>query len=382
MHFVDLESLASLEAGPQATYPELLETLPEVARQCLANLIVDQTVELPGSNRNNQAFPDMQNDNDIARFYQPLVTILQLNPTTDRAPARNYFTRASKLDLIPSIHPIYYRGIMLGDIQTALGFRAKFSFAHAPKQDLIRRGMHLAKIVGGRPNRDDITAAGRGKGRYKRSQPFPTIDDIKTRFGKISTFHELIGYPSCKGWEKEDYLEWASAFFRQNPDISVISAAQIQDLSTKGVGPSKQPIIKHFGRISDFQKAAQEYHQQATEIEAQDKARRIRNMADLLKQDQTLSQILESDEDQDNIDRQLQVTAQYIVFQKLFNIQLAIRNHPTKMKNPNTFLEWCVKQRPDHIKAADVEITASTMGVFDDLWPMYRFQNVNLKQEP
>lgn len=370
-------SVSLLELPPSLDLaPGRIPEFDDHTRSVLASLILDESIELPSSERGNQFMYGKLSDDELINLYQPLVDVLQLDPSTDRPPHREYINRASKLGLTPSVHPIYER-LSLSKVHAGLGFRAKFRFTDWSQQDFIEAGQRLAKLVGGRPTRDVITVAGRGE--YGKLGDFPTVDDIKSRFGRIAVFHELIGYPSCRGWETDDYLDWAFSFYRQNPDQE-LSARIIDRFSGNGRGPSKQPIIKNFGSVSKYKLQSSEEFEYVQSEEERSKNQRLGEVEELAEHDMDLLKVLSNlGEDERDRGRILQVAGQYRLGKRLATTANA---HELKdgalLKSPDAFVRWCLSHSNGRLTTAGVETHASALGIFDDLWPMYRFQNVDL----
>jgi hypothetical protein len=361
-----------LEIRIQFTPGEIPAEIHEDARQVLARLILDTSIELPPSGRGfTDAYKDLPSE-EFAELYRPLVQILELNPAKDQPPIREHFERASKLGLTPSLSPIDDRG-GLSKVQTELGFAGKFRFDEWTNNDLVRAGKRLAKQVGGRPTRDDMSDASQGRWRG-RVGDFPSVDTIRKRFGKISTFHELMGYVRCNGWEHDDYMDWAYAFRRQNPEAP-LAARTIDHLSSRGVGPSKQPIIKYFGGIAKFQKLADEEYERRIANEQVEQEERLQQTARLVEQGIIPEEYVMAISDPAE---KLRTTGQFIIIRHLLpHVDTERAWQMSTKASPDEMVKWVVDRDPN-ITLAQIELTASAFNVFDDLWPMYRFQAVDL----
>jgi len=351
--------------------------VPEIdtsTRHILARVILDETVELMTYNRGSSVRYGELDDTEFAELFRPLVDVLELDPATDPPPLRTSIDRASILGLVPNQKTIYER-TTLSKVQAHFGFRPKFRFQDWLKADYVEAGQHLASIVGGRPTRFDIAAAGRGE--FRRLGDFPTVNEIQGRFGRLAVFHELIGYPSCNGWAEEDYFDWADAFYRQNPD-KAITARRLNRLSAAGVGPSRQAIYAHFGSLSKFQDLSRQYHEAMSDDEERARQQRLSQTEELVRYEPTLAEALaEADQRQQRI---LQVAAQFrLAKHLLLNVSPAELRDRALIKSPDVFTRSCLQRSNGGFRAADVETTASAFGVFDDMWPMHRFGSVNLR---
>lgn len=370
----ELEVLDGIELIP-GRIPELDDEI----KATLARLILDETIELPSSERGNRYSYGHLTDEGFIELYEPLIKVLGLDPAVDKPPLREYIDRASKLGLTPSVRPVYSR-MSLGRLHTGLGFRSKFRFVDSSKTELVESGKRLARFIGGRPTREVVTLAGRGElGGFH--EEFPTIDDIKSRFKRLGVFHELIGYPTSRGWDEEDHLDWTSAFYRQNPDRQ-LTASLLDYFSKAGKGPSRQPVLTVFGSINKYKQRSEEEFQYIVDEEERAKNQRLDQAQELAAYDEVLLDLLGViPEEERTRERILQVTAQYVLGKRLATLidSPAPLRAGALIKSPDAFVRWCVNNSGGVHTVAGIETHASALGVFDDLWPMYRFQNVDLR---
>ncbi|MCA9331636.1 hypothetical protein KC968_01700 [Candidatus Saccharibacteria bacterium] len=364
------QEIPGFEAAP-GIVPEMSEEI----RQTLARVILDETVEIVTNNRRAQVRYDGLKEGAFAELFRPLVDVLALDPSVDKPPLRVSIDRASKLGLVPSQKAIYER-TTLSKIQSNLGFRPKFRFQDWMKADYVLAGKRLARIVGGRPTRFDIQAA--GKGEFSNLGDFPTVDEVKGRFGRLAIFHELIGYPSCRGWVDDDYMDWSVAFYRQNPDAT-ITARNLDNVSAAGLGPSRQAIYSNYGSLSKFQDLSRQHYETVTESESIDREQRVMDAIELSQHEPTLSDaIAEFDQPKDQ-SRILQISAQFRLARHFITDATPSELRDMSLiKSPDVFTRHCMNKASGSLRAADVEAVALAFGVFDDLWPMYRFQEVRL----
>lgn len=364
------------EVAPEYNFipGETLE-IDEQTRQYLAKIILDDSVEVEPSERGSTVKYTELKDKELIGLFSPLIDVLQLDPLTDEPPRRRHFVKASKLGLTPSMYPIYER-MSLSAVQEGLGFKSRFKFNEWTSKDYVIAGQQLAATVGGRPSRDDIIKA--NKGDYEGVTKFPSVDELKTRFGKLSIYDELIGYPTCKGWVKEDYMDWSAAFYRQNPGLELTTIV-IDELSKRGVGPSRQPLYKYFGSFEEFKSLAKLYFIDQIETEAVEHDNRLSKAKELAESDGLYADLLKDLGDDDVL--VLQVTAQHRLAKYFFpqGIPASLTEKGLKA-SPDEFVRECRIASGRKISAADIETSATVLGVFDDLWPMYRFENVNLKR--
>ncbi len=364
------QELPGFEAVP-GNVPEMSEE----TRQILARVILDETVEIVTNNRRAHVRYSGLNDDEFAELFRPMVDILELEPETDAPPLRISIDRASKLGIVPSQKTIYDR-TTVSKIQAYLGFRPKFRFQDWMRADYVSAGKRLAQVVGGRPTRFDIQSA--GKGEIDRIGDFPTVEEVKGRFGRLAVFHELIGYPSCRGWADDDYLDWATAFYRQNPDTT-ITAKNLDNLSALGVGPSRQAIYSNYGSLSKFQDLSQQHYETAIDNESFERRQRVTDAIELSQYESALAESISESGRPKGQDRILQIAAQFRLARHFITDATPSELRDVSLiKSPDVFTRSCMNKSSGSLRAADVEITALAFGVFDDLWPMHRFDGVDL----
>jgi len=366
--------------GIERTFaPDEVLDISEDTKRRLADLILDQTIELPSSDRGALHQYTKLSDKQFISLFRPLVDILELEPDKGELPL-HHIDRASKLGITPSSTTLFGR-MTLSDVQNGLGLNSKRRFETLSKNDLIQLGRRLADHLDNRPSKTDITMAANGE--YSSVvDTFPTVHEISRRFGKISTFHELIGRPVCRDWEHDDYMDWAYAFYKQNPQTQ-LSARKMQKLSSRGLGPSDSNVRIVFGSISKYKNLSAEHYDAISKTELKEKSTRYDLAMRHADRDERFHEILTAVSVGPEVqfeDRALQIYGQYILSNRLLeNIDLSLRSELAKIESAEKFAQACIKISDRNLNKAEIETTAVILGVFDDLWPMYRFQNVNLQ---
>ncbi len=340
-----------------------------MAREMRQAILGDEP--LPSSGRDCRVNYGEWDRDSLIEYGQWLCALLELEPGKTEALKQQHINNASKLNVGPSSR--IEDSIMSHlELQRELGFPVRFDFDDWTRNDFISAGQRLAERVNGRPTAPHIEAASHGE--YKRVKVFPSRYLIEQRFDKLSAYQELIGYPSCRGWDYDDYMDWAAAFFRQNPGIE-LSRRVVGRFSSLGRGPSDRAFRDNFGGLSKFSQLASEDFAQRVSSENESLQNRLEEVDAKVTAGVIPVELVDGVSDS----RKLQIAAQHSLATRLLpTLQPRRLADLAAIKSADGFSRSLVN-RSDKVKLADVEIMASVMGVFDDLWPMYRFQNVDLR---
>lgn len=336
-----------------------------LAREMREAILSDEAI--PPSGRNCREHYGAWDRESLIEYGQWLCALLQLQPDKTTPLSLQQFENASKLGLGPSTKVLVRVLGGVRQLQQELGFHTPLEFRLWSRDDYVRKGKRLAIRLGHRPTRNDLLAA------YGRKR-FPSERELRGRFGSISNFHEFIGYPSVREWEEDDFLDWGIAFKRQNGPVKRIGKDALDFLSKAGRGPSDVTVIKKFGGLPKFDRRVTQEYWSRIDDEGAARAERLRKAGELVSGDDGLAIIT------DSLDtaRYLQVVGQYrlaMTFAPVFRKSRILE--AVQVSNPDIFARWLVESSSAP-NMAHVETTAASLDVFDDLWPMYRFQNVEL----
>ncbi len=164
----------------------------------------------------------------------------------------------------------------------------------------IDGGIKLAKRIGGRPGREDLLES-------YHARVFPSERSVRKNFGTLQNFHEIIGFPSVKGWQPEDYYDWGVAFKKQNGSHTPISNDALIELSGRGKGPSNNAIHNTFGGIPYFARQVDQKFSEVEVAEEQGEKQRLQAVTRAAETDKKLADTLADTSD----DQLLKVAGQY-----------------------------------------------------------------------
>ncbi|MEO5627972.1 MAG: hypothetical protein ABIQ89_03720 [Candidatus Saccharimonadales bacterium] len=336
----------------------------------LRSLVLDESILITNTSRAASENTHNWDEESLVDYGEWLCKLLKISVEDGDNPVSVIqISRAAKLGVGPSRERIEKEldgGVP--ELQEKLGFLSRDRYGDWSKQQCIEAGKALADKLGRRPSTPQFkTAFANGE--------FLSIAKIISKFDSIQNLQELIGRPSARGWTADDHAEWGAAIKRQYGADTRITSGMIRKFSAQGKGPNCKAISKHFSSLEIFnEKATAEYWSQL-DLEEQDME---------FWRDQT-KQILDSQDELANAVVELEeteiitVVARFQLINKLLpSIEQERAIRTALHDDPDYLVQWMTQYFPE-IKVADIENTASIIRVFNILWPMYRFQNVDFK---
>jgi len=337
--------------------------------QRLRSLILDNAIEIPGSDKMNTQFQTEWCRQSLIEYGAWLCTLLEITPNNGQSIKQDYINRASKLRLGPGDTVFQNHMDGIGDLQIELGFNSHSRYKKWTRNDYLLRGQELAVEIGHRPSKKDIALA-------NNDHTFPSLYQVTSFFGTMQNFYELIGYPNVRNWGIDDYVDWGIAFKKQNGHDSKINGNTLTYFSKKGRGPSKRSILVHLGGVNKYNDLVENEYRAITDTETTEKKQRQNQlMQRVIENEELAAFILPIDEN----DR-LKIAAHYSLIENCApDIPHSLRCRIANSTNSDSVAKQLVENNPE-LTMAHIETTAIQIGIFDDLWSMYRFQNVELMQ--
>lgn len=328
----------------------------------MRKLVVDTTIDLPPSGRTAHENKGKINREKLLDIGRGLLALIETPDEDITLLTETHLSRASKLGLSPSVTSYVNHVGSVSQLQYEIGCKPQHEFSLWTKEDFVHEGRKLADELDRRPT-----------ARFLQANPhrFPSRFIIIKKFGDMATFHELIGRPSFNKSEKEDFMEWGTAVIKQNPNkpfVSILTKESIEYWSKHGKGPSAWQVGKHFGTVREFRAEVVDRCEDANAINQQkiEKARAYLDEVDL-----------RLDERTEKIDPIFLAARHKLV--KRFAPDLAeSKAHILVSRYSTQGIAEALIDKFGAVDFADVEVAALEMDIFDDLWPMYRFQNVDL----
>lgn len=293
--------------------------------------------------------------------------------TTVDAPLRHRIIQnAYKLGLGPEPQRIYRKDPILGRPRFH-GYRDFYEQLDA--KDTIRKGTYdtlsfadLMKHVKKHADHAAATGIRPTVGLFEQlAKDYKGPSDTTVRrmtgvsYGKLL---DMAGYPEPRNWTNDDYLEWGVKFMRANQGRLPYYGG-IKELSGRFRGPSDVSIARRFGGIWSFQTAVEEQYQAYIDAQQEEENRKLTAIKHELEIG-TMPEALFEDCDPPTA---LRRAAQYWVSRHFFpamSQERLLRLASTDMIS--RFVQK-IRQNNTALNLAHIEVAASELGVFDDIWP-------------
>lgn len=345
------------------------------------NRLVDEISEVLRAPENPETVNDMYgprpdysgwSEEDVTAYLQWLTAIVQRGGQEGPIQARQ-IDRASMIGLGGPTKATTMR--ILGEttitgVQKRIGqYETRSDFAHWHERDYVVRGKILADRIGNRPQKADIAA-------WHRERTFPSEAQILQRFGSLSRWHELIGYPRPTGWEVHDYAQWCAALYRVHPDLRVTNRV-LDYYSSLGRGPGAWVVNKVVGGIPHLrevgQKMAAEYQYEYEVNES-----RALEHADMFRRGHPqIEQTMNRRTHELGETEFARAHARFMVLRKVASVYLPDRDYEENDIRSNAELWSAVQQRRPDAAYHQMMIASDILGVRELLWPSHRFANVD-----
>ena len=298
-----------------------------------------------------------------------LVDVLRLNPEVDRVSISPILHCASLLGLGPTERTFRDSDGKQNtqEIVRQLGFTPEINKAEPTMSapEIRARSRQYFRNTGKRPTYAIIS-------RWGAKHGFDPQTVVEKYFGSLRTLHELIGAPSFRGATSEDLIDWGAAFKHQHPDV-VLSNALVAHFSSMNRGPSRKAIVSsgNFTDMTAYVAAVEEEFSMLQEAEDLRREARLSDVKKTVEAGHMPHDVINDASPQET----LRKSAVYILVLSATegNRNLAQR-HLTYDNLPQT-MSMLAQGDPDRL--AYLELLAQEHMIFEDLWPGYRYDNVD-----
>jgi hypothetical protein len=216
--------------------------------------------------------------------------------------------------------------------------------------DFIQLAARAARHAKGRPSETDYAAV--------LSLKTPGLDAIRTRFGGIPTLNELLGYPDYREWDPDDFTTYGVQFIKANEyDTAVLTSLSFDIPATKGRGPWSRRMIKDFGSWEHYKEATLD----AFHAERAQKTERYRSLIASGRLPGKFAELCDKD-----LDR---AVARYRVLTDLSNFDEERRTILALADSTMATFIYKLLHGITVVTRAEIERSAMTYGVYDDLFP-------------
>jgi hypothetical protein len=148
----------------------------------------------------------------------------------------------------------------------------------------------------------------------------------------------------------------------------------IKQLSSQGKGPNSKALYNHYASLAEFNEKAEEEYWAQMDVENQDREFWRDEAKIILAENDSLFDATANMEEA----LLLETVARFHLATKLApTVEPPRRLAAALREEPDYIMGWIIRNNPK-ISMAEIENTASVLRIFNILWPMYRFQNVDL----
>lgn len=251
-------------------------------------------------------------------------------------------------------------------------------YQEAGIQNVYKRGVYdswtrqdFAAYVGGLARKTPKNESLNGKiNELAKDGKGPSKKVISRRTGSISQAMEMDGLIDAKTMDRDGYIEWGVKFYLANPGIQLDTPA-LDFMSPQRLSPSRSGIVRNFGSLESFRLEVEPlYKIRVKEIAEQEEAR-FREITNLLVDGSLPPAAIVGTSNQQEMSF---AAAQYQVLRKLFPEASAEKLCGMIRKTHESFIRTVRTESDQLISAADVEVTASVIGVFDYIWPFDEYK--------
>ncbi|MCA9328819.1 hypothetical protein KC959_03535 [Candidatus Saccharibacteria bacterium] len=243
-HLIGEEALAiDLEAS-QGMFVE--NDYPEIGQLLVGNAVLSPDAPTP-----TRPF-------DVPDDLKPLIDWIidisepHLKPEMRDFPlSRKTIRTANKLGVFPSEKQIAFRHGNLRDFYSAYGVNESFEDMRRSGSFSLKQAIAVAKRIvketGRRPRVSDFDAM------HERGL-CPSGQYISDTFS-IATICDVLSFAETKGWDREDYVDWAVRVMEVNGNLDLYT---IETLATRQVGPHRKTITNVFRSIDRLRMEAED----------------------------------------------------------------------------------------------------------------------------
>jgi hypothetical protein len=269
---------------------------------------------------------------------------------------RTHIDRLRVLGLGMNRDRIFTHFKTLANYRTELGLhygKTAHRYDNWSQQDFADFAASLTKKLGYPPRRSDYRQAfENGDG--------PGLTIIRKRIGGTRELNDLIGYPNITAWCHDDYLDWGVRALAANPERE-LTTPLFYVLSKRRRGPSTDRLDAEFGGVVNFREAVNKHKLLLEEKTA-------RTMQEWAKLYDHLARrgVFAENETKLSTDKKAVAAMRY---------RVAARCLPTAKEETlasiakRGALITAIRERNDVVSAGAIEMEATSLGIFDFLWP-------------
>lgn len=246
-----------------------------------------------------------------------------------------------------------------------VGYSTRGKFSNWTTADFVAYAASVEREVGGKPREEDY----RQRARHDRDAP--TVGVLYASFtGRINELNEHLGYCNVKSWDEDDYIDFGAKCIEVN-GLAMFKHSTIAVLSARRRGPGYVAIMRKFGNWNNYRTQVVAEYEERTAASQQVRTEKLARYKAL-----TESSGLPQEYSELPDDKLLFYAGRYLV---ALAVAPTIRSEQLgrvlRRRSSRSFVNSLLRvSNNPRLTAGHIEITASTLGVYDDLWPMDQYK--------
>jgi hypothetical protein len=234
--------------------------------------------------------------------------------------------------------------------------------------DYVAHARKVELAVGGKPRPEDYDT-------YAKSDPrAPRHYYMKLVRGGIRNLNEQLGYPNLQTWDHDEYIDFGAKFVEVN-GADLLTTTAFDVLHASGRGPGRRLIRKKFGGWETYKEKVLEAAAERSETLEMDRTAKLESYKKLIEKGALPEGFASLDEDE-----LLHRAARHMLIDKINKIVgecMPPGRHARALtvSTMRGFVFMLLRQGEGvGLTAGRIELEASLLGVYDDLWPADQYK--------
>ncbi len=246
-----------------------------------------------------------------------------------------------------------------------VGYSTRGKFGSWTTSDYVAYAAVLEREVGGKPRAADYDR------RSREDRNAPTISVLSGFFkGGVSELNEHLGYCNTKSWDQDDYVDFGAKYVEVN-GAELLKHGGILVLSGQRRGPGYASIVRKFGSWDAYKTRVLAEYEERTQHTKQERAAKLSRYQTMLQAGALPAAYAKLSEDE-----LLLYGGRHLVAQRAVPGAASYhRQNAAEAKSSQGFINALLRASQDNeLTVGRIELEASVLGVYDDLWPMDQYK--------
>jgi len=228
-------------------------------------------------------------------------------------------------------------------------------------EDFVGYGARVEHAIGRKPNQLDYR-------RFAEDHPeAPSVHIITSRLrGGLSELNERLGYPNTKTWTEDDYIDFGVRFIEVNGS-ELFKHGAILALSARRRGPGYASILRKFDSWDHYKTLVMGEYEERTLVHEEERNSKLKCYRAMIDRQELPGEYAVLSDDQ-----LLVYCARHALSLRVApDMSRSRRRAAVEAKSTSKYVKALLDAPgTDSLAVGEVELEASILGVYDDLWPM------------